>query len=49
MTKEKMTIVNEMIDNGYNLFDETPEHFAARFDIDILKIFRDNFLKWKSE
>ena len=41
--KEKIEIVEKMVKNGYCLFDETPEHFASRFDLPTLKIFEQAF------
>jgi hypothetical protein len=44
-------IVKEMVENGYHLFGETPEHFVDRLDItpERAERFRENFLKWKAE
>ena len=42
-------IVNKMVENGYHLFDETPEHFAARFTNQELKQFYISFLAWKEK
>ena len=41
--KEKIEIVNRMVENGYYLFDETPEHFAGRFDVQTLRILEQAF------
>lgn len=41
--KEKIEIVNRMVEKGYHLFDETPEHFAGRFDVQTLRIFEQAF------
>lgn len=41
--KEKIEIVNRMVANGYHLFDETPEHFANRFDLPTLRVFEQAF------
>ena len=38
--KEKMAIVNWLVEHGYHLFNETPEHFAERFDLHILEYFK---------
>lgn len=43
--KEKMAIVNWLIEHGYHLFNETPEHFAERFDLHVLEHFKENFTK----
>ena len=43
--KEKMIIVNWMVEHGYCLFDETPEHFAERFDLHVLEFFKEAFAK----
>lgn len=40
-------IVNKLIENGYRLFNETPEHFAARFTNKTLVQFYLSFLLWK--
>ena len=44
---EKIEIVEKMVKNGYCLFNETPEHFASRFDLQTLKIFEQAFNKTK--
>lgn len=41
--KEKIEIVNRMVENGYYLFDETPEHFASRFDLPTLRVLEQAF------
>lgn len=40
-------IVNKMVENGYHLFNETPEQFAARFTNKTLIQFYLSFLLWK--
>lgn len=47
MEKEKLNIIEEMVKNGYCLFDETPEHFANRFDLPTLLQFQQAFYKYK--
>ncbi len=47
MTKVEM--VQKMVENGYYLFDETVEHFANRFSEENIKMFMENFMKWKGE
>lgn len=42
---EKIEIVNRMVEKGYHLFDETPEHFAERFDLHVLEFFKEAFAK----
>lgn len=44
---DKIAIINEMVKNGYCLFDETPEHFANRFDLPILEHFKKSFYEYK--
>lgn len=43
----KVAIVNEMVKMGYCLFNETPEHFANRFDVQTLKNFYQAFASYK--
>jgi len=45
---KKMEIVNWLAENGYCFFDESPEHFAKRFDLETLKLFKDSFSNYKS-
>lgn len=44
-----IAIVNEMVNNGYTLFNETAEQFAARmnYDITILNMFKKRFMTYK--
>ena len=44
---EKIVIVLEMVEAGYYLANETPEHFAERFTLEEIKIFRDAFLRYR--
>ena len=46
--KEKIEIVERMVKKGYHLFDETPEHFASRFDLQTLKSFEKAFENYKN-
>lgn len=41
--ERKIVIVTWMVENGYHLFDETVEQFAARFDYETLKTFAEKF------
>lgn len=43
----KLEMVNEMVANGYTLFNETAEQFANRFDENAITIFFNSFMKWK--
>lgn len=45
----KLEIVNDLIANGYHLFNETPEHFANRFDEATLAYVREKFLNYKKK
>lgn len=51
MKNAAIAIVKEMVNNGYALFNETPEEFAARMDYDValLEMFKNNFMKYKQE
>lgn len=40
-------IVAKLVEHGYNLLNESPEHFAARFTNSQLKQFYIAFLLWK--
>lgn len=42
----KIEMVKEMVNKGYNLFDETIESFANRFTEEQIKLFKENFEKW---
>ena len=44
MKMTNLEIVAKMVENGYHLFNETPEHFAARFTNSQLKQFYIFFL-----
>lgn len=44
---DKITVVLEMVEAGYYLADETPEHFAERFTLEEIQIFRDAFLRYR--
>ena len=44
--EKKIAIVNEMVANGYCLFNETAEQFAERFDLATLEMFAENFKKF---
>ena len=48
MKEQAIAVVKEMVENGYHLFDETIEEFAARFDYDVetLKMFKKSFLQY---
>jgi len=43
---KKILIVDSMIENGYKLFNETPEHFAERFDLATIEAFASNFMQY---
>lgn len=43
--KEKMSIVMWLVDHGYQLFGESPEHFCERFDLHVLEYFKECFKK----
>ena len=50
MNKEKaIAIVQDMVNNGYHLFNETVEQFAARFNynLEVLEMFEKNFKNFK--
>lgn len=47
--KEKIEIVTRMVENGYYLYDETIESFAARNTLQNLEYFEECFTKWKRE
>ena len=49
MLEEKITIVKRMVENGYYLFNETPERFANRFDLQTLKSFEKAFANYKKK
>ena len=42
-----LEIVNTLVAEGYALFNETPEHFAARWSNEVLLMILENFRKWK--
>lgn len=46
--EQKMEIVRWLDSHGYHFFDETPEHFASRFSLEILKYFKECFAKQKN-
>ena len=41
--EEKIAIVENMVKNGYHLFDETVEHFANRWPIELLEEWNEKF------
>lgn len=45
---EKMEIVLWLKENGYELFGERPDHFANRFDLDMLKTIQECFANAKN-
>lgn len=42
---EKVAIVEELVENGYCLFDESVAHFAGRFSLEVLEMIKENFLR----
>ena len=44
MMNEKIAVVNQLVENGYHLFNETVEQFAERFTLEDLKMFLNCFL-----
>lgn len=45
----KIEIVNQMIEEGYSLIDETPEQFARRFTEEDLYMFLTFFRRYNEE
>lgn len=41
---KKLEIVMEMVAHGFQLFEETPAQFAARFSLEQLEFMREQFL-----
>lgn len=53
MKQEMMRVVQEMVDNGYHLFDETVEQHSERmlsygFTVEQQKAALKQFLAWKN-
>ena len=42
----KLEKVQAMVDNGYNLFNETVEEFAARWTNDLINIFYVKYMDY---
>lgn len=47
MMNEKIAVVKNLVANGYNLMGESVEDFAARFTLNDLQMFLNNFTNWK--
>lgn len=52
MKNEMLKILNEMLENGYALFNETPEQFVDRmiaygFKVEFMLNARNKFMKYK--
>ena len=45
--EKKIAIVTEMVALGYHLFDESAEHFAARWTEEVLLHALEQFKKYK--
>jgi len=45
---EKVRIVNELVAEGYCIFDKTPEEFARPYTAEMLEIFLESYRKYKS-
>lgn len=44
---EKMSIINWMIEHGYQLMGRTKEFYCDNFTVEDLKMFKANFAQYK--